>query len=146
MTNQNILIACAVTAVVAGGLGYTFGSRMARVGRFADFGERNGARVMTNRDQNKQGSGGMMGRGGALTGEVTAKDDKTLTIKLSDGSSKIVILADTTTYRTSTETGLDKVEVGTKVAAYGTTSTDGTTVATSIEINPQMFGRLSGNK
>ncbi len=146
MTNQNIMVACAITAVVAGGLGYVGGSRMTRAGRLDGFGERSGRSIMINRDQNKQGNGGgMMGRG-AIQGEVTSKDDKTLTVKLSDGSSKIIILSDTTVYRASSESSLDKVEVGTSVAAFGTASSDGTTVATSIEINPLMLGRMSGNK
>lgn len=142
MKNQNMIVACTVTAVVAGSIGF-FGNNLyqqsQRNSRFPQMENRTGNgqnNFGTNRQVNGSIQPGMMGRGGALNGEVTAKDNKTLTIKLSDGSSKIVILSDNTTYRTSTETTQDKVEIGTKIAAFGTTSTDGTTVATSIEVNP----------
>lgn len=146
MKNQNIIIACVITAFIAGGVGFVahgkIQDRYQGTGRMGD----NNARqfMMDNRDDDEQGRGkfnkgdgqGMMGRGPAQTGEVTAKDAKTLTLKMSDGSTKLVILSDTTSYRASTESSLDKVEVGTKIAAFGTQSTDGSTVATSIEINP----------
>ncbi|MFZ2199497.1 MAG: hypothetical protein WAV40_01775 [Microgenomates group bacterium] len=132
MVNQNIVVACIITAVLAGGVGYKVGTSNFAFGKFSNTNQRFGGRGQNNYPTGQ----GMMGRGGALTGEVTAKDGKTLTVKLSDGSSKLVIFSDTTTYRTAIDSSMDKVEVGTKIAAFGTTSTDGSTVATSIEINP----------
>lgn len=143
MVNQNIIVACVISAALAGGVGYKVGTSNFAFGRFSNSNEKLGGRggmmqVNSNiRGQNTNSAGqGTMGRGGALTGEVSAKDGKTLTLKLTDGSSRIVILSDTTTYRAAVESSLDKVEVGTNVAAFGTISTDGSTVATSIEINP----------
>ena len=77
----------------------------------------------------------MMGRG-AVTGEITAKDDKSITVKMADGSSKIVILSSDTKYTETSDATLDKVAVGTKIAVFGSTGSDGTTTAATIEINP----------
>lgn len=138
MKNESILIACAITAVIAGGVGFVAHAKLQSKNQFANWGERGESfRMMEGKEGKGRGMGqGMMGRGGAQSGEVTAKDGKTLTLKMSDGSTKLVILSDTTTYRAAVESSLDKVEVGTKIAAFGTQSTDGSTVATSIEINP----------
>ncbi len=86
------------------------------------------------RPNNNQGN--MGGRNGMIVGEVSSKDANSLTIKMSDGSSRIVILSDNTTYRMASEASSDKVEVGTKVAVMGNQGTDGSTTAENIEINP----------
>ena len=86
--------------------------------------------------------GGMMGRG-AVTGEVTAKDDKSITIKMNDGSSKIVILGSNITYTESTTAKPESVSIGSKVAVFGTTTADGTTTATSVELNPALRGQTT---
>lgn len=88
-------------------------------------------------------SNGMQGmRGGNMTsGEVTSMDDKSMTVKMSDGSSKIVLLSESTTYSMSESTTKDKVTVGSKVAAFGTSTNDGSLTASSIELNPTFRGQ-----
>lgn len=74
--------------------------------------------------------------GGVVRGEVTSVNGTTMTVKLADGSSKIVILGGSTTVgKTTTGTTAD-VAVGQTVAATGTTNGDGSVTATTIEINP----------
>ena len=148
MSNQKIVIACVITAVLAGGVGYVGGVKMSPLKRSVMFNSRSGQTMnLRNNNQNNQNGKGitnapnMMGRGGAITGEVIAKDNKSLTIKMSDGSSKIVIISDKTIYRMASESSLDKIEVGTKVATFGDSNSDGSTTATSIEINPAMMGQ-----
>lgn len=148
MSNQKIVIACVITAVLAGGVGYVGGVKMSPLKRSVMFNSRSGQTMnLRNNNQNNQNGNGitnapnMMGRGGAITGEVIAKDNKSLTIKMSDGSSKIVIISDKTNYRMASESSLDKIEVGTKVATFGDSNSDGSTTATSIEINPAMMGQ-----
>lgn len=88
-------------------------------------------------------SNGMLGmRGGNMTsGEVTSMDDKSMTVKMSDGSSKIVLLSESTTYSMSESTTKDKVTVGSKVAVFGTSTNDGSLTASSIELNPTFRGQ-----
>lgn len=83
--------------------------------------------------------GGMMGRGGA-TGTILSMDDKSITIKLIDGSSKIILFSDTTKYSDTKDAKKSDLKVGSEVAAFGTPNSDGSVTATNIQINPQ-FGR-----
>ncbi len=150
MQNKNIIFGCLVTAVVVGGASFYGGTIYQKSKITSQFGARGNRAFMQGQNgqggnQRSTGAPAMMGRGGAITGEITAKDDKTLTIKASDGSSRIVILSDSTSYRISTESSLDKIAVGTKVATFGTPNSDGSITATNIEINPIMreFGIVS---
>jgi len=146
MTNQNMVIGCIATAVIAGGVGVYGGMTYQKSQVTSQFGQRmGGTRMEIDRDDarggNRQNTGtgtgqGMMGRGGAIVGEITAKDDKSVTVKMVDGSSKIVVLSSDTTYRISNDTKLDEVTVGKTIAVQGTTNSDGSTTATSIELNP----------
>jgi hypothetical protein len=152
MKNQNIVIACAVTAVVAGGAGFWGGTMYPKSQSMPNFQNRGEGRPMMpgqttdarpSGNRVAPGSPGQMGRGGAIMGEVTAKDDKSITIKMSDGSSKIVILSSSTSYRTSTESKAANVELGKQVAVFGTPNSDGSTTASSVEIDPIMMGQMA---
>lgn len=75
-----------------------------------------------------------------VVGEIVNIDDKSLIVKMADGSSKIVLLgASTTIAKTSDATKVD-LQVGGKVGIFGTTNSDGSVTAQSIQLNPQ-FGR-----
>lgn len=75
-------------------------------------------------------------RGGMVVGQVSSMDSGSLTIKQSDGSSKIIILSGDTKYHITSDSGLDAIKVGTNVAVVGTAGSDGTTTASNVEINP----------
>lgn len=77
--------------------------------------------------------------GGQVTGEILAMDDKSVTVKLADGSSKIILLSSTTTFSMSAAADKSDLKVGVRVAAFGTTNSDGSVTATNVQINP-MFG------
>lgn len=154
MKNQ-LIVACAITTIVAGGVGYIAGVKTQNMRKFTSFGERqNGRGIMMGRDelvgQGKagipNGDKGMMGLRGAIIGEVTSKDDKSITVKMSDGSSKNVILSDTTSYRISNEAKIEELGVGKTVSVFGTTNSDGSTTATSIELNPALRGQSAVTK
>ncbi|MCX6809361.1 MAG: DUF5666 domain-containing protein [Candidatus Berkelbacteria bacterium] len=83
-----------------------------------------------------QGRTGGAGRGGFTAGDVISKDDKSITVKNTDGSTKIVYFSDSTTV-TKNETGSkDDVAVGKKVSVMGTANSDGSVAATNIQIQP----------
>lgn len=106
-------------------------------------GGRGSGRAMNN-DGNNNGAQGM--RGGNMTsGEVTSMDDKSITVKMSDGSSKIILLSESTTYSMSESTTKDKIAVGTKVAVFGVSTSDGSLTASSIELNPTFRGQQVSN-
>lgn len=71
-----------------------------------------------------------------VNGEIISADDKSITVKLQDGSSKIVLLSDSATISKSADATKADLKVGEKVAAFGTENSDGSVTAQNIQLNP----------
>lgn len=74
--------------------------------------------------------------GGQVIGEILSMDEKSVTVKLADGSSKIILLSSTTTFSATATGAKTDLKVGVRVAAFGTTNSDGSVTATNVQINP----------
>lgn len=85
-----------------------------------------------------QGSPGMVGRngGGFAAGEVLSKDDKSLTIKLQDGGSKIVFFSASTTVSMMTDGKMDDIKQGSVVMITGSQNQDGSVTAKTVQLRP----------
>lgn len=81
--------------------------------------------------------GGAAG-GGFANGEVVSLDSKSLTVKMRDGSSKIIILSTSTQILKSSTGILTDVAVGSQVTITGGPNSDGSITAQSIQIRPSM--------
>lgn len=106
------------------------------------------------RGANGQGQGGFQGRGGAgqgmmpVSGEIISQDDSSITVKMQDGSSKIVILSDDTNINKSSEGSKADLTTGETVTATGTTNSDGSLTAQNVSIGGNMMfrGGAGGNQ
>ena len=145
-TNTIILVVVLMLAIGGGsfGIGYKVAQGKNSFGNFA----RNGANQMMARgDRNGQGLGqgqqvgGMMRGNRQIAGEVIALDDKTMTIKMADGSSKIVLLSSTMTISKSIDAPKTELKVGSNVAVFGAQNTDGSQTATTVELDPKFLGQ-----
>lgn len=74
--------------------------------------------------------------GGFASGEIISQDDKSITVKLQDGGSKIIFLSDTTRITKSTEGFLADLKSSTQIFANGTPNQDGSMTADAVQISP----------
>ncbi len=91
-----------------------------------------------NRQQQRARTGGM------VMGEIIGQDDKSITVKLPDGSSKIVLLSETTTISKASEGTKSDLKNGENVRIFGTINSDGTVTAQNIQLNPINRGATNG--
>ncbi|MBU6389409.1 hypothetical protein KGQ71_02735 [Patescibacteria group bacterium] len=83
------------------------------------------------------GTGGTFRRGGGLTaGRIISKDSQSITIKMNDGSTKIIYLSSSTAVTATTAATTDDLKVGTEVTATGTPNSDGSIAAQTVQIRP----------
>lgn len=141
MKPQMISIAL-VAALVGGGVGFFAGTKYTQ-GRVAS--------LTLNRQANFNGGGRFFGAGGGrmmgfrpVSGEIISSDDKSITVKLADGSSKIVLFSDKTAINKAETGSKTDLTVGTKVAVFGQDNSDGSVTAQNIQINPIIRTTIDG--
>ena len=87
-----------------------------------------------------------MGSGQPVSGEIISIDDTSLTVKLGDGSSRIVLISNKTIFNKTATVEKSELKVGEKVGVFGTTNTDGSVAAQNVQLNPQFrSGGVGGN-
>lgn len=128
MKNINMLVIPVLAAVIAAGLGFFGGMRYQK----SQISSQLGAGIARGANRTRAG-----GNFRPVNGDVLTSDDKSITVKLTDGSSKIVLLTDKTTISKSAEATKADVVVGEKVAVFGTDNSDGSVTAQNIQINPR---------
>ncbi len=73
-----------------------------------------------------------------VVGTIASKDSQTLTVKSSDGSSKVILYSPTTEVTKYESDTISDVAIGSTVMVNGITNSDGSISATSIQIRPAM--------
>lgn len=82
-----------------------------------------------------------LGRGGnvnlrPIAGQIISSDDKSITVKLADGSSKIVFLIGSTVINKSAQGTKTDLTSDARVAVFGIENSDGSITAQNIQLNP----------
>ena len=77
---------------------------------------------------------------GVIRGEIISRDEESITVKLPDDSSKIILVAENTAINKATEGLIDDLKTGEQVMVIGQTNSDGSVAATQIQLNPEFRG------
>jgi hypothetical protein len=73
---------------------------------------------------------------GITAGEILAKDSTSITIKMQDGSTKIVLISGSTSVMKQASGTQDDLSVGTQVTVTGPVNSDGSVTASAVQIRP----------
>lgn len=137
LKNSNIIIAILLLIIVVGGaflagMKYQQSRQPTFARQFGNGQPGNGIFLQ------KGGQGMMGGRAGLrpVTGSIISSDQDSITVKLPDGSSRIVLLTDKTEINKASQGTKDDLKVGEAVAAFGQENSDGTVTAQNIQLNP----------
>ena len=80
-------------------------------------------------------TGGLrMGGAGMVVGEILSKDDKSLTVKMQDGGSKIIFLGNSVIVNKTIIGFLGDLKVGDSVSVMGSANADGSINAKTVQI------------
>ena len=129
---KNNLLLTIIVSVIVGGIGFFAGMQYQKSQR-----------------PNVQGGqfrSGMMGQGRnnfqgvrPVTGEIISADDKSITVKMQDESTKIIILSDKTTINKASKGSRSDLKVGERIAVFGTENSGGSVTAQNISIGGELF-------
>ncbi|MDO8558674.1 MAG: DUF5666 domain-containing protein [bacterium] len=145
---KNLIIAVVAAAAISGAASFFGGMKYAQSKNSGGF-DRAAFQNMSAEERQQmfaqRGGGTSGGRlrgtgqngGGFMGGEILSRDDKSLTIKLRDGESKIVFYSDSSEISQFVSGDSADLEVGKTVTINGTPNADGSITAQSIQIRPQ---------
>lgn len=143
---KNNIVLMGIITVVLAGLAF-YGGMQYQKSQTPSFNRdftRNGSRpgMMAGGDTNSS-LGPRDGSIRPIAGEIISIDNESMTVKLEDGNSKIVLLSNSTNINKAEKMSLDDLKAGDTVSIFGTTNDDGSVYAQNIQMNPVM--QLNGN-
>lgn len=141
MAKNSVIIIVILIAIITGAAGFYGGmqyqkSQRGNITRGQFLGNGNGQNTRTG--NNFQGMK-------PVNGEITSVDSGTITIKIQDGSSKIVVYSSSTKINKTSEGSVSDLKVGEQVTAFGTEGSDETVTAQNINLGGGTFRMQPGN-
>jgi hypothetical protein len=132
--NKKIIMAVVITLIIAGGAGFYGGmlyGKSAGIDLSANLNRQRGVSGMVGQRGN-----GAQQNGGFSGGEIIKKDDSSITVKLNNGSSQIILFSDATKIMKSAQGLVNDLIIGELVTVTGSKNQDGSLTAQSIQIRP----------
>ncbi len=148
MNKKLTIIILSITAVVIASLTFYGGMRYAgkkSLGVFQGNLQNLSSQERQQRVQQMGANFGGRNGGGFISGEIISKDDKSITVKLHDGGSKIIFYSSATEIGKFVQGATSDLEVGKTVSVNGSTNQDGSLTAQSIQIRPATSSEPSIN-
>lgn len=140
MKQSNLIIIFVVIIVLVGG-GAFFGGMKYSQTKGQNFGPGNFQRTGQMGGVNAR----RISNANFVNGDILAKDDKSITVKLRDGGSKIIFFSSTTEIGKMSSGTISDLSIGTSVMVTGKANTDGSISSQSIQIRPAgMSGGFGG--
>ncbi len=131
------IISISVIVLLVGGLSFYSGQSYGK----SQVSSRGTGQFGTMGANNRPGGTRMMTGGGFVTGEVLSKDTNSVTVKMRDGSSKIVFYSASTEVQKSVTGSADDLVVGKNVTVTGKANSDGSITAQSIQLRTAPVNR-----
>ncbi len=135
MKNKNLLVAILVIGVGIGGFFAGMRYQQNRQPSRADF---KAMRGMSQGTQQGEGSG-------MIRGEIIGQDEESVTVKLLDDSSKIILISENTAINKTTEGSVDDLEAGKQIVVFGQENSDKSISATNIQLDFGFRESMRGN-
>ncbi len=132
---KNILLVV-ILVIIVGAAGFFAGVKyqQSKQPSRSDFQNRMGTRQDLPGNQRPAGSQ-------MIRGEVISRDQESVTVKLPDESSKIILISENTAINKTTEGSIDDLENGQQVMVFGQQNSDGTVSAANIQIGEGFLKR-----
>ena len=134
---DNKILMIIIAVLVEGGLGFFGGMRCQQsmapargaFGASGSLGARSGSGAQRFGTAGSQGFRPVMG-------QVINEDITSITVKMNDGSSRIVVISGSTTFNKAAQASFSDIKVGDTVRVSGIVNSDGSVTAQDVQLNP----------
>lgn len=146
MEKDDVILIAVIAVVLSGIIGYFIGGRNQNQNqssvsspfsnnRFGRFGNSQSSNSQNSTQSHNANS---MAGPRQVMGEILSQDDKSITVKVSDGGSKIIFINDMTKISKSTTATKADLKIGEKITIFGPENSDGSVTADNIQLNSQV--------
>jgi hypothetical protein len=137
--DKKIIIEGIIVAIIFGGVGFYSGMKFNQARSPFAIGSNNFQNLAAE-DRLSANFGARQARSGNgvnfISGEIISKDDKSITIKLVNSGTKIILFSDGTEISKFSAGAANDLEIGKTISINGQTNQDGSLTAQTIQIRP----------